>query len=152
MAKYGVELTKAITSVTVGLGSIEAAAANPRREAIYDTIYGSAAAPPNDNVFLFEWNRTTTASTGTAVTPNALDPADPAAVALAKQNNTVNGTNTAGAIPLAVPLNQRSTFRWVAKDGSELIIPAVAANGFEINTPTAQNTPAATVAVLFEER
>jgi hypothetical protein len=150
MANYGAELTKAITSTTVGLGSIEAPAANMRRVAIYDLVFGSSVA--GDTQFLFELNRSTTAATGTAVTPNALDPADPASVTLAKQNLTVQGTNTAGAIPLAVPQNQRATFRWACRDGKEIIIPAVANAGVHINTPVALLTPTATVTVMFDER
>lgn len=88
MANYGAELTKGTSSTTVGIGSIEAPAATMRRIGIYDITVGSSAAAA-DNVFLFECNRSTTAATGTAVTPNALDPADPASVTLAKQNNTV---------------------------------------------------------------
>lgn len=151
MAKYGSELTKATTSTTIGVGSVEAPASSPRRVAIYDLVFGSSAAAA-DNVFLWEVNRSTTAATGTSVTPNALDAADPASVTLTKQNNTVQGTNTAGAIPLVVPLNQRATFRWVAAPGGELIIPATASNGFSFNTPTASGTPSATVGVMFEER
>jgi len=151
MAKYGVELQKATTSLTVGMGSIEAPGSGMRRVKLYDFIFGSASGPA-DNVFEFEINRSTTAATGTAVTPNPLDVADAAAVTLAKSNNTVQGTNTAGVIPLSTSLNQRATFRWVAAPGSELVIPATASNGFSINTPVASGTPDAHVNVLFEEQ
>lgn len=150
MANYGAYLTKGTTSITVGIGSIEAPAAAMRRVALYDVVCGSPAAAA-DGTFDFQLNRTTTAATGTAVTPNPLDLADPAAVTLAKQNNTVQGTNTAGSIPLGIPQNQRATFRWVARQGSELIIPATAANGFSLNTPTAIGTPAASATILFTE-
>lgn len=150
MANYAAKLSKATTSATVSLGSIEAPASGQRRIALYDIIMGSDATPA-DNAFLFELQRSTTAATGTAVTPLPLDPADAAAAALAKSNNTVDGTKTAGQIPLSVPLNQRATFRWVAAPGSEIIIPATASNGLHINTPTAINTPAAEVTTFFRE-
>jgi hypothetical protein len=150
MAKYGAELQKATTSTTVGVGSIEAPAANMRRISLYEMIFGSAAAAA-DNTFEFEVNRSTTAATGTAVTPEPLDMADAACVALAKSNLTVQGTNTAGKIPLSAPLNQRATFRWLAKEGGELIIPATANAGFHINTPTSTGLTDAHVNVALEE-
>lgn len=150
MANYGSELTKAITSTTVGVGSIETPGAGMRRVAIYDLIFGSSTA--GDTQFLFQLNRSTTAAVGTPVVPNALDPADPAAVTITKQNLTVQGANTAGAIPIGVPQNQRATFRWQCREGKEVIIPAVANNGVHINTPVSLLTPTATVTVNFEER
>ncbi len=150
MAKYGAELNKATTSVTIGVGAIHVSATT-RRFKIYDIIFGSEASP-SDQAFLFELNRSTTAPTGTAVTPNPLDPADTAAACVALENLTVQGTNTAGAVPLAVPLNSRATFRWVAAPGSELVAPATANNGFHVNTPTATNTPAATASIMLEEQ
>lgn len=152
MATYGAEFNKGTTSTTIGVGSLEAAATNMRRFKLTEAIFGSEATPA-DNVFLFEANRSTTAATGTAVTPNAYDPADTiGAGTLAKENLTVQGTNTAGAVPLAVPLNQRATFRWVAIPGREIMVPATASNGLHFNTPTAVGTVAATISVGFEEQ
>lgn len=151
MAKYGSELNKATTSTTIGVGSLEQPASGMRRFKVYDLIFGSEQTPA-DQVFLFEINRSTTVATGTGVTPNALDPADTAAVTITRENLTVQGTNTAGAIPLAVPLNQRATFRWVAAPGSEIVVAATANFGLHVNTPTASGTPAATVTVLIEEQ
>ncbi len=150
MAKYSAELQKATTSITVAVGSIEAPAASMRRILIYDLIFGSAASP-NDNVFEFELNRSTTASTGSAVTPTPLDITDAACVALAKSNNTVQGTNTASAILLSIALNQRNTIRWVAPPEGKLIIPATANAGICFNTPTALNTVDAHIHTSFEE-
>jgi hypothetical protein len=150
MPNYGVEFNKATTSTTVGVGALTGAGASTRRAKIYDIIFGSEATPA-DQVFLFEINRSTTAPTGTTITPNPLDLADAAATMVANENLTVQGTNTAGSVPLSVPLNQRATFRWVAAPGSEIVTPATAANGVHINTPTASGTPAATVNVMFNE-
>jgi hypothetical protein len=151
MGRYGAEMNKSTTSTTIGVGSVEAPAAAMRRIFLYDLIFGSEATPA-DNVFLFEVNRSTTAATGTAVTPNALDPGDPiAAVTLVKENLTVQGTNTAGAVPLSTPLNQRASFRWVAAPGGELVVVATALFGFHFNTPTAVGTPAASISANFNE-
>lgn len=152
MARFGQEMNKATTSTTVGVGALCAAAANMRRAKIYDIIFGSEATPA-DQVFLWEVNRSTTVPTGTSVTPAVLDPGDTLASTIqAFENLTVQGTNTAGVVPLAVPLNQRGTFRWVASPNSELWIPATANAGFHFNTPTASGTPAATVTAQFEEQ
>lgn len=149
MANYGVKMSKAITSVTEGVGAIYAPAAAMRRVRIYDLLFGSSAAA--DGQFVFDVQRITTAPTSTLVVPDPLDPADPACVTLAGENVTVNGTLTAGVVLLSVPLNQRSTVRWACRDGKELVIPATASNGVQIQTPTAVNTPAAVVTAQIEE-
>lgn len=149
MAKYQAELNKGTTSTTVGVGSLEAPGSGMRRIKVYDLILGSEATPA-DNVFLFRAKRSSTASTGTAVTPSPLDAADAAAVSLPKENLTAEGT--AGVVLLSCPLNQRATMRWVAAPGSELVIAATANAGIIFETPTAVNTPAATVSVLFDEQ
>lgn len=150
MANYAAKLQKTTTSITIGVGSIEAPASSMRRVRIYFASFGSAAAVA-DNAFLFELNRSTTAATGTAVTPLTLDPADAACVTLAKTNNTVQGTNTANAIPLSIPLNQRATCEWYAPPGCEIVIPATASNGISFNTPTTSGTNDATITVHFSE-
>lgn len=148
MGRYGAPTTKGTTSTTVGVSAIEAPGSAMRRVKIYDLIFGSEATPA-DNVFKARLTRSTTANTGTAVTPAPLDPADAAAVTLVKENLTVEGT--LGAEIMEVPLNQRATFRWVARDGSEIIIPATANAGVIIQTPTAVNAQTFTASVLFEE-
>jgi hypothetical protein len=151
MGRYGAELQKATTSTTVGVGSIEAPGASMRRIWLFDFIFSSAASPTGDNVYQFEVNRSTTAATGTAVTPAPFDTGDAAAVTLAKSNLTVQGANTAGVIPNSESLNQRNTFRWQAKPGDEIIIPATANAGVHINTPTTSGLTDAHVHVNFIE-
>ena len=150
MANYGARLNRAAASITLAVGSLENPGSGMRRLKLYDLIFGSEATPA-DNVFLVEVQRTTTAGTGTAVTPNPLDPADPVAVSLPKETITSQGTETAGEVPLSFALNQRATFRWVAAPGGEIIIPAVANDGLHINTTTALNLPAASCSLNYEE-
>jgi hypothetical protein len=116
----------------------------------YDVILGSEASPA-DNPFLWILQRCTTAGTSTAVTPQPLDPADAATETDAGENHTAEPTYTANQILLAVPLNQRATFRWVAAPGSELVAPATASNGIGIQTTTA-SAVAITATVLFAEQ
>ena len=152
MARYANQVGKATSSVTIGVASIEAPGSGMRRFKLYEAIFGSDAATPADNAFRFELNRSTTAATGTAVTPEPLDMADAPSVTLLKTNLTVQGTNTAGKIPLTVPLNQRATFRWVANPGCEIVVPATATYGLHLNTPVASNTPSVAATLMFEEQ
>ena len=134
MAKYAIELNRT-ASATASLGSVTADATRPRRGKLYDVIFGSEATPA-DNAFRYIIQRVTAAGTSTAVTPQALDPADAATEMDSGENHTIEPTYTAGAILLAVGLNQRATFRWVASPGGELVFPATASNGLGEQKPT----------------
>lgn len=152
MAKYANQILKGTTSTTVGVGSLECPGSTPRRIKLCEFLPGSDAATLGTSNWRWEVNRSTSAATGTAVTPNALDPADAAAVSLIKSNLTVQGTNTAGAIPLTIPLNQQATFRWVANPGFEIVVPATNNAGLHFNTPVAGGTPSAAATITFEEQ
>lgn len=148
MPKYAQEFNRT-ASLTLAVGSV-VSSATVRRIKLYEFNFGSEAAPA-DNAFLWQIQRCTAAGTSTAVTPTKLDPSDGAALTVAGENHTVSPTLTAGDIPLSIPLNQRSTFRWVAAPGFEILSPATVANGFAIETPTAGALVAVTATLLFEE-
>lgn len=135
MANFAVQLNRT-ASASASLGTIGADATRPRRGKWYDLILGSEAAAA-DNPFLYIVQRCTALGTSTAVTPIALDPADAATESDAGENHTIEPTYTAGAVLLAIALNQRATFRWVAAPGGELVYPATASNGLGIQTTTA---------------
>lgn len=149
MAKYSVEMNRT-ASATLPVGSVSADATRPRRAKFYDIILG-AEATPADQVYLWQAQRHTAAGTSTAFTPVALDPADAATEADAGENHTVDVTATAAAILLAIALNQRATFRWVAAPGGELVYPATASNGIHLRTPTASGLTAISATVHFDE-
>lgn len=134
MANYAVTLART-ASAAASLGNYNAASSGPRRNKTYDVVIGSEASPA-DNAFLYLLQRCTTAGTSTAVTPSPIDPADAASGMTAGQNDTVEPTYTAGLVMLRLPLNQRATFRWVAGQGGELVVPATASNGLGFQTPT----------------
>lgn len=135
MARTATQL-KRTASTTLALGNIIATA--NRRLALYDLIVGSEATPA-DNPFTLLVRRCTTVGTATAVTPVALDPANPSGgvTQTANENHTVDPTITANSELLDIPFNQRATFRWVAAPDGELIVPAVASNGLVLSTPVA---------------
>lgn len=149
MANYAVQVNRT-ASATASLGTIGADATRPRRGELYDLILGSEAAAA-DNPFLYLVQRCTALGTSSAVTPQPLDPADAATEADAGENHTVEPTYTANAVMLAIPLNQRATFRWVADEYRRIVYPATAASGLGIQTPT-MTAVAITATLHFNER
>ncbi len=148
--RYSVSAQCANTANTSILGLVSAATIRPK---IYDLIIGSDATPA-DNAAEYNLQRFTAAGTaGSAVTPQLLDPADPASLAAGGSGvYSVEPTYTSAAIMLMWAQNQRATFRWVAAPGSEIVLPATAANGVGIRVigiaGSAVNT---NCCVLFEE-
>lgn len=123
------------SSTTLPIANIVGTAAV--RTMLYDMTIGSDATPA-DQAAKYTWQRTTTVGTwagagGAAVTVVALDPGDPAAVTTSNQGICSAGpTITASTSMLAVALNQRATYRWVAAPGSEIKVPATASNGIAL--------------------
>lgn len=123
--RYAIDGQDTNTAATSILGLTSAATVRPK---IYDLIMGSDATPA-DNAGEYVLQRYTAAGTVTAVTPQALDPADPSALSSAGEAHSAEPTYTANAIMLQWAQNQRATFRWVASPGGEIVLPATAANG-----------------------
>jgi hypothetical protein len=99
------------------------------RPKIYYLCFGSGGTP-EDQASNMQMRRFTASGTGTAVTPQAIDPADPAnTLVTGKSNHTVEPTYTAGATLLSFSVNEQATFQWYAPPGSELVIPATADSG-----------------------
>lgn len=146
--KYAVDLQRT-ASVSQSLGNLTAPGSGMRRAWIYFVQYGCQG-DADDNEFLWVLQRCTTAGTRTAVTPQALDPADAAAVTTAGENHSAEPTYTSNAILLNTPLNQRATYQWQAPPGGELVIPATANNGVGIQTPTSAAL-AITATIHFSE-
>jgi hypothetical protein len=140
MARWGATFNKGSASVqTVAL--LVAAASNMRRAKVYDLTIGCDASPA-DNAFVHIGQRCSTAGTGAALTPNALDPADSlASTIVAKDTITSDPTLTANAFVFpGFALNQRASFRWVAAPYGEIIIPATASNGVIFGLKAATTT------------
>lgn len=98
------------------------------RPVLYFMTVGSAATPA-DQAFNFKLSRFTAAGTATAFTPLAHDPGDPAALAAAAYNHTVEPTYTAGGDLMSFSMNQQNTFKWETLPQYGLKAPATAANG-----------------------
>ncbi|HVX15961.1 MAG TPA: hypothetical protein VHC22_32555 [Pirellulales bacterium] len=146
--KYSINGSRAVaSSVKTVAGLTSTSAIRPR---IADVMFGTSGTPA-DNALNWTVQRYTAAGTSTAVTPQALDPGDPAATATAGSNHTVEPTYTSGAILLDIDANQRSTQRWVAAQGYELVLPATASNGAGLATSHASYTGNVDCTVLYEE-
>lgn len=118
-----------------------ASAASPRRFRIIDMVFGSAASPNDGTLNLLILRTTTAAGTSSAANPAPVDPADAPAITTAGVTFTVNPTLSTQVMQLA--LNQRSTVRWFAAPGEELVCAATQFNGFVVQpsapSPTASN-------------
>lgn len=146
--RYSIDGAQAVASPTdtcLGLTS-----ASTIRPAVYDIIFGSSATPA-DNALNWLVQRYTAAGTNTAVTPQALDPGDPAALASAGEDHTAEPTYTSNAILLNISANQRSTQRWVASPGGELYSPATAANGLGVQPVHSSFTGSVECTIHYEE-
>ena len=146
--RYSIDGTQSVASPTdsvLGLTSTSAI-----RPAVYDVVFGSNATPA-DNALNWLMERYTAAGTATAVTPQALDPGDPASTATAGENHTAEPTYTAASVLLNISANQRSTQRWVASPGGEIICPATANNGVGVEPVHASFTGDVQCMLHFEE-
>jgi hypothetical protein len=125
--------------------------ATTTRVRVYDFISGSDATPA-DNATKFSFRRTSARGTqSTSVTPNAIDPADPASLATYDTAWSVNPTITANSDLLQVAHNQRATFRWVAAPDSEIIIAATSGAGIALMAVVASATANFAWTTLWQE-
>jgi hypothetical protein len=120
------------------------------RPILYEIVFGSAASPA-DQAFNMQVNRYTAAGTATAVTPQALDPGDPASLASAGEDHTAEPTYTSGAVMLSFSTNQQATFRWVVPPEQGIICPATASNGLGLRFVTISGGNAKCEATFFHE-
>jgi zona occludens toxin (predicted ATPase) len=100
------------------------------RAAMVSAVFGLATNPNATDFYMtMAIAKFTAAGTaGSSPTPAIVDSGDPAAVCTAGITHSAEPTY-ASVDMLQVPMNQRSTFRWEAADGREIIAPATSANG-----------------------
>jgi hypothetical protein len=152
MAKYAITGSQATVSGSYKtVLDVFATTGALRRGKVYDVLIGTNGTPA-DNYLQWDISRMTADGTGTAVTPQALDPADVAALATAKNNYSAEPTITAGSSLFNVGVNQRASYRWVAAPGSELLFPATANNGLALRALSGGYTGSATGDVMYEEQ
>jgi|TARA_Y100000310_G_scaffold98201_1_gene95922 hypothetical protein len=147
MAHYSARGSMALVAADSVLSVIGSATVRPR---IYEIIMSSSSAPQDYNAHFF-FQRFSADGTGTAVTPKPLDFADPVAIATSKHTYTAEPTLTANEILLELGHHQRAVVRWVAREGKEIVVPALAGDGLAMvcNAVSTQFTEVATI--CFEE-
>ena len=151
MAKYAIDGQDTNTAATTILG-FNSDATTARRQKMFYIECGSDATPA-DNAAEYNLQRYTTPNTGTGVTPQALDPADAAALADAAEAHSIEPTYTANAIMLAWMQNQRATFQWFAPPGGEIVVAATASVGLGVQVITVAGSAINTgVCIHFEEQ
>lgn len=138
-------------SATNPLATLDANGATTRAR-LYDLVIGSDATPADAATKLAIQRCTTSGLGTTAVTPNPLDPADPASLmtwysAWTSTQPTITATSTI----LQVGMNQRATFRWVAVPDSELVVPATQWNGLALMSVVASATANYAFTAMWQE-
>lgn len=114
-------------------------------------IHIGSGSTPDDQAQNLQINRVTADGIGTTVTPQALDPADGAAVTTAEENQSTEPTKTAGAVLLSISHNTRSAQHWYAKDGRELVAPDTAGNGLTLVFLLATGSQLCEATIHFDE-
>lgn len=133
MGAYNCDLGRTLHT-TDGCAIYQPAAALKRIK-LGDLFFGVTGAPADAAVSIAIQRSTAVPTGGTVVTPQALDPADGTASALSMDGTVTNGALTANAFMLNIGLNQRSTVRWVAREGKEIIVPVTNNVGVHLLTP-----------------
>lgn len=135
MAKYSAPYNRATMDTTNALCAIWAQTAGLRRFRVIDIVFGCDGTPGDTAMVLRVTRSTAVATGGTTLAPVAVDGADGTASCTGMHLGLTNGTNSGDLIELTQ--NQRSTVRWFAAPGEELVAPAVNASGFHFKTPVA---------------
>lgn len=150
MARYAVPFTKGSANV-LQIVEVLADATRPRRGKLYDVDFACTTAA-DDGVTEYVIRRVTGSATGSAVTPNPLDPADATTEMDAKDTVTVDAASFAAGTQLyRAGMNNRATFRWVAAPGGELVFPATASNGLSVGLSAASTKTYAGCAHVEEQ-
>ncbi len=139
-SKFGGSGTAVLGTNVTAFGVIGSATI---RCGIYDAMFGTSTTPA-DQQMLFQVQKTTTAGTSTSVTPEPLDVDDRVAICTAGKTFTAEPTYS-GVPFIDIGLNQRSTFRWVARPGGELICSSAANAGIMGKVAVTSGTPTAYV-------
>lgn len=122
---------------------------------VYDLVISAGGVAPADNAAEYQLKRLTAGGTVTAFTPVAIDPADPATLltlTTAGCGFSASGepTYTANSQLLDIGVNMRATFRWVARERSEIIAPA-STNGLGLFVKAVNSAFSTNITQLHEE-
>lgn len=151
MARYAVPGQQAVTAATFKTAVSVSAGGTARRGKIFDLVIGTSGTPA-DNVITWDLSRQTVNGTATAVTPQAMDAADSAALLTAQNNHTAEPTVAANSSVFNLPVNQRTAYRWMAVPGAELVYPATGQSGFALRVLSPAYTGGCVATKYVEEQ
>jgi len=140
----------AATAAGSNLTILEVIASTSTRIRIYDMIVGSSASPA-DVATDFNVIRGTVSGSGTSVTPRKIDSADPSALATSQQGTFTGQTKTSNSSIMDLALNQRATFRWIAPQDGELVVPATSDNWIGLESIASGGTPTINASMYWQE-
>jgi hypothetical protein len=144
---YSIDGRDTNTAATSILGLTSATTVRPK---IYYVGIGSYGTP-GDYGAEYQLGRYTAAGTSTAVTPQALDPADPAALSSAGEAHSAEPAYTANAVLLSIGVHMRDNYQWYAAPGCEIVLPATAANGVGLSVIAVSTAWTACAVMHFAE-
>lgn len=130
-----------------------ASAATPiSRLGIFELECSSVATPADQSAKMSGGRTTAVGTEGSGYTPVNLDPAGPAGAADAGIGTfTAEPTYTSNKAVLIFSLNQRATFRWIAREGCELYGAATQNNGIGFKSASSTSTQAYEWTVFHQE-
>lgn len=147
--------TPALTSMTTTYKTLLNLSASSgtalRRIKVHEFVFGTTGTAA-DNVAQFDVSVTSAIGTGVSGVITKLDEADSASLSISTINHTVEPTVTANSSKWVAGFNQRSTHRWVAYPGYELVIPATNAAGLAFRCLSPGYTGTASALVHFAEQ
>ncbi len=152
MADYHVEGTQTVNGTDITTITLERGAS--KRAWIFDFTSGFTLATPADILLSVRAHRFVTADgSGTARTPNPLDPDDGASTTTCLQNHTTEPTTYTTDEEIWGPIGQhmRATYRWVAAPGKELVIANTASTGIGWVASHASAAPEHLMSIYFSE-
>ena len=152
MSDYHVEGSQTVAGTDDTTLTLEIASST--RFKIFEFTTSFTLASPSDNLLSVRLHRFVTADgTGTARTPNPLDPADAAAITTCLQNHTVEPTTYTTDEEIWGPAGQhmRATYRWVAAPGKEILSSVTASTGVGAVASHASVTPEHLISLYFSE-
>lgn len=132
--------SNATNTVSTTVPMFNTTGATTRRVRFYEIVSGSDATPADAATKLGIRRTSAKGTSSTSVTPNPIDPADPAAVTTYDTSWSGNPTITAASELLQIAHNQRTTVRWVAIPDGELIVPATSGAGAALMSIVASAT------------
>ncbi len=142
--------SRGVATVGTEKVAVSAIANTTTRLRIYDLIIGSTATPA-DQATNWAVQRSSADGTGTAFTPIAIDPADPAALGTSKSNYSSPPTLTANSYLFQASINQRATFRWVAAPDGEFVVPQTSGAGLNVLSVAATGSAVHEAGIWWQE-